>query len=165
MRQVSFIAGLIVGLLASPMAVARENDVSAGIRAYANQQYVVASELLEPPAQRGNAIAQTYLGFMYRDGRGVPLDYVEAARWFQAAAEQGEPIAQFFLALLYDKGFGVKRDFVQAETWLDLATAHASRQDRDYWARIRDAVASKLTGDELAQARARALAFAPTRVP
>jgi len=165
MRQVSFIAGLIVGLLASPIVAAHENPVAAGVRAYANQQYALASELFEPQAKLGNMIAETYLGFMYRDGRGVPQNYVEAARWFQAAANQGEPTAQFFLALLYDAGLGVNRDFVQAETWLDIAAAHASRRDRDYWAGMRDAVASKITGDELAQARARALAFTPHKVP
>jgi TPR repeat protein len=165
MRRISFIAGAVFCLLASHTAAARADRVAEGVRAYARQQYVLASELLIPPAQLGDPLAQTYLGFMYQEGRGVPRDYVEAARWFHAAAEQGQPTAQFFLALLYDKGFGVRRDFVNAEIWLDLAAAHASSQDRDYWSRMRDAVASKLTGEELAQAQARALAFIPFRDP
>ena len=165
MRPFSLLGGLICALLISNSAVAREDRVAAGVRAYARQEYVAASQLLLPPARVGNPIAETYLGFMYQHGRGVPQDYVEAARWFRAAAEQGEPEAQFFLALLYDRGFGVGRDFVAAETWLNLAAAHADSRDRDYWARMRDAVASKLTYEELAKARAQALAFAPTRVP
>lgn len=165
MRQVSLIAGLIVGILVCSLGAAHADYVSAGVRAYARQQYVVAARLMEPAAKLGNPVAQTYLGFMYRDGRGVPQDYVEAARWFRAAAEQGEPAAQFFLALLYNEGFGVAHDFVEAEMWLDLATAHASPRDRDFWMRMRDAVASKLSLDDLARARALALAFKPTRDP
>jgi len=164
MRQGIFIAGLIFGLLAPPVATAHADPVSAGVRAYAKQRYVVAAELLEPPAQLGDPLAQTYLGFMYQDGRGVPQNYEQAARWFRAAAVQGQPTAQFFLALLYDKGFGVRRDFVDAEMWLDVAAAHANGHDRDYWVRMRDAVASKLTIDELTEARARALAFSPIPV-
>jgi len=165
MRQVSLIAGFLFGLLAAPIAGARADTVAEGVRAYARQQYVLAAKLLQPPAEYGDALAQTYLGFMYQNGRGVPQDYVAAGRWFQDAAEQGQPTAQFFLALLYDKGYGVKRDFVDAAMWLDLAAAHANSRDRDYWSRMRDAVESKLTRDELAQAQARALAFKPRKDP
>ena len=59
----------------------------------------------------------------------------------------------------------MKLDFVQAEMWLDIAAAHADSRYRDYWARMRDAVATKLTHDELTQARALAVAFVPIRTP
>jgi TPR repeat protein len=164
MRPISVIAGLVFGLLASSIAVAHDDAVASGVRAYSRQQYVLASELLQSPAQLGDPLAQTYLGFMYQEGRGVPRDYEVAAHWFRAAADQGQPTAQFFLGLLYDKGFGVRRDFVDAEKWLNLAAAHANNHDRDYWARMRDAVAGKLTIDELREARARSLAFTPIEV-
>ena len=53
------------------------------------------------------------------------------------------------------------QDWVQAEVWLNLAAAQASAHERDYWARIRDAVAEKLTLDQLAEARQRAFGWAP----
>ncbi|MGO8670277.1 MAG: tetratricopeptide repeat protein, partial [Capsulimonadaceae bacterium] len=98
---------------------------------------------------------------MYQTGRGVPRDYVAAAGWLQLAAEQGEPTAQFLLGLLFDKGYGVPEDWVQAEVWLNLAASQASGDQRDYWARVRDAVAQKLTLDQLAEARRRAFSWVP----
>jgi TPR repeat protein len=86
---------------------------------------------------------------------------VVAAQWLRRAADQGYPAAQFLLGLMFDKGHGVRQDFVEAEVLLDLATAHAQPRVRDYWTRIRDAVAGKLTQDELADAQKRALQFRP----
>ena len=85
-----------------------------------------------------------------------------AARgWLTRAAQQGAPTAQFLLGGIYDRGEGVTTDFVTAEVWYDLAAAHAEPGKRDYWARMRDAVAGKLTRAELAQAQKRAAAWTP----
>ena len=67
--------------------------------------------------------AQTYLGFMFETGRGVPQNYTDAAMWYRRAAEQGDSLAQYSLGLLYDRGFGVPQDIVEAAKWLNLATA------------------------------------------
>jgi TPR repeat protein len=151
---------LVLGVLFAGAAKA-DSRVAAGLRAYASGRYALAAQLLTPPAAAGDATAETYLGFIFQKGRGVPKNYAEAARWFYAAASQGEPTAQFFLALLFDRGLGVTRSFVQAYAWLDLAAAGAPARQRDYWAKMRDAVANKLSYDELAEAQAQALAFAP----
>ena len=37
-------------------------------------------------ADQGDALAQTILGNMYRDGRGVVQDYVQAHMWYNLAA-------------------------------------------------------------------------------
>ena len=37
-------------------------------------------------AGQGHASSQSNLGFMYRDGEGVPQDYVQAHMWFNLAA-------------------------------------------------------------------------------
>jgi hypothetical protein len=97
----------------------------------------------------------------YSRGLGAPRDFALAAQWWRAAAEQGEPAAQFFLGLAYDKGQGAPQDFVTAEVWLILAAADAPAQRREYWARIRDAVAGKLSLAELRQAQASAVAWRP----
>ena len=81
----------------------------------------------------------------------------------RCAAEQGEPAAQFFLGLLYDRGQGVAENPVEAEKWLDLAAARAPKPKREYWATMRDTIAGKMTLDELAEARRRAVAWYPLR--
>ena len=45
-------------------------------------------------ADQGLAYAQTYLGYMYRWGLGVPKDYKTAVKWWTRAAEQGNAYAQ-----------------------------------------------------------------------
>jgi hypothetical protein len=132
-----------------------------GVAAFKRQDYRLASQIFIPLAEQGNASAQTYLGFMFETGRGVPRNYTEAAMWYRRAAEQGDSLAQYSLGLLYDRGFGVPRNIVEAAKWLELSTAGAPRQAREARARIRDAVTTKMTRGEIAQARLRALEWAP----
>jgi TPR repeat protein len=140
---------------------AKADAVSAGQRAFARHDYVRAASLLLLEAERGSPVAQTYLGYMYQYGLGVPQDYVLATSWLHQAAEQGEPTGQFLLGLLFDKGYGVPQDWVEAEVWLNRAAAHAGGTRQEYFARIRDAVAQKLTLDQLAESQRRASAWAP----
>jgi TPR repeat protein len=134
-----------------------------GMAAYNRQDFLRASSIFIPLAERGVAPAQAWLGFMFETGRGVPQNYTEAAMWYRRAAEQGDSLAQYSLGLLYDKGQGVPRDIVEASKWLNLSTAAAPRQAREARARIRDAVTTKMTRGEIARARARALGWAPVR--
>ena len=140
---------------------AKAGALSAGMRAFARHDYVRAASLLLVEAERGSPVAQTYLGYMYQYGLGVPQDYVLATSWLHQAAEQGEPTGQFLLGLLFDKGYGVPQDWVQAEVWLNLAAAHAGVRQQEYFGRVRDAVARKLTLNQVAEAQRRASARAP----
>jgi uncharacterized protein len=156
---------LAVLLLAAAASAAGLNRATAGptLRsgeaAMARQDYIAAARILAPIAQHGNPDAQAIMGYLYAIGRGVPQNYTQAAIWYRRAAEQGNPWAQYELGLLYDKGFGVPEDVVEAEKWLILATAGSSTGSADDRARIRDAVRTKMTLGELAQARMRALAW------
>jgi TPR repeat protein len=135
--------------------------VSEGVLAFRRGDYPTAARKLTPLAERGNAEAQALLGFMYEYGRGVPQNAVVAVQWYQCAAEQGHPSAQYQLGLMYDKGQGVRRSVVLAYTWLNLAAAHARPSEREYYLRIRDAVASKLNTAQIAEAQALAYNWAP----
>jgi TPR repeat protein len=104
-------------------------------------------------AVAGYAKAQAMLGFMYATGRGVPQNYPVAIRWYCRAAEQGNPAAQYLLGLAYDKGQGVQQDEVLAHKWLILAAAKATGREREYYARIRDAVASKMSAEQVGAAQ------------
>ena len=139
---------------------ARVSALTEGERAYARHDYVRAAPLLLAEAEQGSPNAQTYIGYMYQNGFGVPQNYVAAAGWLNEAAQHGQPTAQFLLGLLFDKGFGVPQDWVQAETWLILATSQSGGRERDYWMRIRNGIALKLTLDQRAEAQRRAYIWA-----
>jgi hypothetical protein len=150
-------------LLFSAGDFAEAASLRQGMSAFNRHDYVSASRIFIPLAEQGDAAAQSYLGFMFETGRGVPQNYTEAAMWYRRAAEQGDSLAQYSLGLLYDKGFGVPRDVIEAGKWLNLSTAASPRPAREARARIRDAVTTKMTRGELAQARLRALEWAPSR--
>ena len=151
---------LAVGALGSAAAAP---TLHQGVAAMARQDYPAAVAILSPLAQNGNPAAQAYLGYLYAVGRGVPQDYTQAAIWYRRAAEQGHPGAQYELGLLYDKGQGVPVNVIQAEKWLILATAAAPKEAADDRTRMRDAVRTKMTLGELAQARMEALGWRPRR--
>ena len=150
-------------LLFSAGNYAEAQSFRQGVSAFNRQDYVSASQIFIPLAEQGVPAAQSYLGFLFQTGRGVPQNYTEAAMWYRRAAEQGDSLGQYSLGLLYDRGQGVPRDIVEASKWLNLSAAAAPRRAREARARIRDAVTTKMTRGEIAQARLRALEWAPGR--
>jgi uncharacterized protein len=159
-------ARIIIGAIAFALSAVSPADASslrAGTTAFGREDYVAAAGILGPLAEHGVAKAQTYLGFMYANGRGVPQSYVEAAKWYCRAAAQDEATAQYMFGLMNDKGQGVTENRIEAHKWLNLAAAHAPRSDREDWVRIRDAVGSKMTLAQLAEARRRAVEWRPWR--
>jgi hypothetical protein len=158
-----FAAAGAAALLLSTPTFANAQSLRQGVSAFHRQDYVSASRAFIPLAEQGVPAAQSYLGFMFQTGRGVPQNYTEAAMWYRRAAEQGDSLAQYSLGLLYDRGQGVPQNIVEAGKWLNLGTAGAPRRAREARARIRDAVTTKMTRGEIAQARLRALEWAPSR--
>ena len=86
---------------------------------------IPAEELhtLRTQANQGVAEAQTNLGLLYYDGRGVPRDYTQAREWFEKAAPQGDANAQYNLGVMYDFEKGVPQDFEKARRWYEKAAA------------------------------------------
>ncbi len=144
------LAGLS-GIGAMPSAHA--DALARGTAAYSRGDYIRAARELTPLAQRGNARALGLLGFLYEHGFGEPQIYSVAADLYMHGAVQGDPFSQAMLGLMYDKGHGVPLNFVLAYTWLNLATAHTSGSQRDAYARFRDAVASKMSTNEINEAQ------------
>jgi uncharacterized protein len=145
-----------VVIFSAPVAA---DQLRNGTRAFAAHDYVTAARIFTDLAPLGDARAQTYLGYMFANGKGVPQNYMVAAGWYRCASQQGFPAAQYLLGLMYDKGQGVPQDYTVAYALLDLAVAGAG-PERERWARIRDAVASKLSLFE--RARGQQLAFEGT---
>lgn len=72
---------------------------------------------LSKSATQGYAGAQTYLGVLYTEGRGLAKNDGEAVKWYLKAAKQGDSMAQYNLALLYDRAGNTKEStywFAQA---------------------------------------------------
>ena len=74
-----------VPLTTAPLSVA----LDAGLSAYQNHDYETAFDRWLPRAEAGDANAQFFVGGLYRDGAGVPVDPVRAYRWWSLAAAQG----------------------------------------------------------------------------
>jgi TPR repeat protein len=83
--------------------------------------YVEAAKWWRKAADQGDAGAQSDLGWLYSNGRGVETDYVEAARWYLRSAEQGNSAAQHWLGHLYLNGRGVDQDEAEAFKWFRQA--------------------------------------------
>jgi len=140
---------LVAGLAAiSPASGASLRD---GQAAFSRGDYVRAARLLAPIARRGNPRAMTMMGYMYDNGFGVPQSWDAAVEFYGGAAEAGEPTAQHLLGLMYDKGHGVDRDDVLAYKWLSLAAAAAPLREREPYLRIRDAVAAKMSYNQIVE--------------
>ncbi|WP_084143817.1 tetratricopeptide repeat protein [Methylocapsa acidiphila] len=135
-----------------PASLTAGDAFRAGNAAYAAHHYAEAAKIFSDLAVQGDPRAQTLLGFMFANGRGVPQNFIVAAGWYRCAAKQGFAAAQYFLGVQYDKGLGVPQDFVMSYALLDLAVASAG-PERHYWVKIRDAVLTKLTVAETLQAQ------------
>jgi len=122
---------------------------SAGLSEEKNKDsrtnHVAALRPTKQSAWHRSAKAAALLGFKYEHGLGVPQSFDVAVDLYVRAAEQGDPTGQYLLGLMYDKGHGVWQDEVLAYKWLNLAAAHAPARNREYYLRLRDAVASKMT--------------------
>ncbi len=153
MRIVAGCSAIVVAVL-----LAGSVDAAARERIFAPLPYIAAGKVIRL-AKIGDPRAQARLGWMYETGRGVPQNYYEAAKWYYAAADRGNGFAQLHLGLMYNKGQGVHRDYVRAEMWFNLAASQSTGDDRDYAARLRDALASKMTTAQLAAAQDLATAW------
>jgi TPR repeat protein len=139
------------------------DTLARGVTAFERGDYVRAARDLSPLAARGNARALGLLGFMYEHGFGVPQAYEAAYDFYCQGAIRGNPFAQAMLGLMYDKGHGVHHDYIQAYKWLNLAAARSRGRERDAYLRFRDAVASKMSRDEIVVGQRLALSWLPNQ--
>ncbi|MDZ5646080.1 tetratricopeptide repeat protein [Nitrospirillum sp. BR 11828] len=102
---------------------AATSALDQGIAAFEAGKETEAVALLTPLAEKGDAEAQTYLGWIYEEppmaiepasGRRAPPPFVhdnaQARAWYEKAAAQGEAHAMNNLGSLYFLGRGVPQD-------------------------------------------------------
>lgn len=158
-RGHALLLAVLMGVMGIPAA--RAASLAQGAAAFQRGDYVRAYRELSPLARLGNAKALGLLGFMYEHGFGAPQAYEAAADLYTQGAIQGNPFAQAMLGLMYDKGHGVPQDFVLAYKWLNLATARTRGRERNAYQRFRDAVASKMSTNEILAGQRLALTWTP----
>jgi TPR repeat protein len=112
---------------------------------------------------RESARALGRIGFRYENGFGVPQNYDVAADYYARAAEGGDTFAQSRLGLSYDRGHGVPQNFVLSYKWLDLAAARAPRSERDFYIKLRNAVAQKMSHEQVTEGQELAIEWAASR--
>lgn len=78
---------------------------------------LITMTVLLPAAEKGDAAAQTVLGWMYATGFGVESNDMQAAIWYRKAAEQGNMFGQYYLAGCFMGGRGVAQDVVASHKW------------------------------------------------
>jgi TPR repeat protein len=83
---------------------------------------------LKTLAAQGSPWAQSQLGQLYANGRGVPQDYATARGWYEKAAAQGNTWAQAQLGQLYANGRGVPQDNKKARQWWEQAALQGNAQ-------------------------------------
>jgi TPR repeat protein len=115
-------------------------------------------------AAQGRVLAQNNIGYLYEHGLGVRADSAQAVEWYRKAADQGDPTGQMNLGVMYETGRGVPQDLVQAHARYSIAVSRfADARKRDAATKARDAVAVRMTPDQIADAKGLASAWQPAK--
>ena len=92
-----------------------------GMEAYGKGDYKTAMDNWKPVADGGDAAAETNVGLLYSQGKGVKQDYKQALDWYMKAAMQNYPDAEYNLGILYQDGKGTAADPKEAKRWFGYA--------------------------------------------
>ena len=102
------------------LSLARENIYG--------KNYHAAAVTLQGLADEGVALAQSMLGLLYAQGKGVGQDFGVSVELFAKAAAQGDPDGQYYMGYSYLEGSGVEADPVTALAWFIQAAARDHEQ-------------------------------------
>ena len=134
-------------------------NYQAGMKHYRPENAAQAVAELKPLAEQGDADAQFKLGSLYYQGLGLPQDYKEAIIWLRKAAEQRNVYAQVTLGTIYAEGVrgAIEKDYPQALMWFIFAAAEGDKEAMEF----RDAMASRMTPSQIAEAQKMGREFKP----
>lgn len=100
---------LFAALHGGALSPATAADFDKGLAAYKAGDYQTALAEWRPLAEAGDVNAQTMLGLVYAEGKGVPQDNVAAQMWLNLAASKVGPATS-------------KQHQIAVETWDQLAS-------------------------------------------
>ena len=121
--------------LASPV-MANEAEFAQAVSYYSSQNYGQAFVLFNKLAEQGNTMAQSNLGNMYADGKGVRQDYAQAVAWYRKAYAQGHAKAAYNIGVRYYNGEGVRQNYSIAKEWLGKACDLGDQQGCDEYRKL-----------------------------
>jgi TPR repeat protein len=158
MKRLAAILALALGLVFNASA-----GMDEGVQYYISGEYDKALAEFKPLAEKGDAKAQYYVGFMYHHGYGMKRDEAEAAKWFLMGANQGEWQSQYYLGVIYEKGVGMKQDLPAAHMWLSLAATNPGTTFRDslHTKEAVNKLEHKMNPEQIAQAKDMAKGWKP----
>lgn len=114
-------ASRLLAALLSLFVVSAQADFDSGMYAYSMGNYEDAAREFKKCADRGEAQGEYYVGLLYEEGQGVPMDYKLAMDWYTKAANRGDVDAAFALGRMYSQGLGVEQDRARAYAWYSRA--------------------------------------------
>ncbi|WOJ96334.1 tetratricopeptide repeat protein [Congregibacter brevis] len=126
------------------MALFREYKISGDSAAQTD-----AIVMLRDAANNGHSSAQSEMGDLFFEGRGVVQDFVQASDWYKKAASQGYAEAMYGLGKMSRSGWGMEVSLVDAYVWLNLASARGESRALQ----ARQEVLSQLSSTQLADAQ------------
>ena len=141
-------------LLATALLTAFTFGPSGGVAAatlddavavYKQGAFEDAAPILEHLADAGDPTANFWLGSMWHQGRGKPVNYRTAHGLYRTAAYHGNADAQNNLGLLYRDGEGVEQSPVVSYAWFSLAAA----QDNPVAKRNLDRLSTRMRPGEI----------------
>ncbi|MFM9960294.1 MAG: protein kinase domain-containing protein [Planctomycetaceae bacterium] len=87
-----------------------------------------ARRLFRVAAERGHTLAMTFVGDIFINGEGTPVDKDEGTKWYcwsmpklQRLAERGDPIAQVQFGCMIEQGLGVEANGKLGVEWIAKA--------------------------------------------
>jgi localization factor PodJL len=135
------------GLVPAQYRIGNHYEKGLGV----TRDFSLAALWYQRAAESGNARAMHNLAVLLAEGVNGSPDYEAAVGWFSRAAEYGVRDSQYNLAVLLARGLGAQQDLSGSYVWFAIAAAQG---DEDAAAK-RDEVAGRLSGPELALARAK----------
>lgn len=103
--------------------------------AFNNSNYAAAAKLYIVLAEQGEVSAQTNLGWIFNNGKGVTKNLKEAIKWYRLAADQGNPVAQNGLGSVY---LDDVQDKQEAKKWFLLSVAQGNTDAQKNLERMND---------------------------
>ncbi|MCS3903780.1 TPR repeat protein [Methylohalomonas lacus] len=111
--------------------------------ALATGDYRSALDALQREALAGNAAAESRLGDLYFNGKGVERNPDRALLWYRRAAKRGYADAQYQLGNMHRSGKGVLKDNYKARDWYALAAEQGHDRARERLETLEQQLAEK----------------------
>ncbi len=100
---------------------ANNSDIDRGIAQFKAKKFDSSYKILKPYADKGDRVAQFYVGLLYDMGSIKMMDKFRAVEWYRKSAEQGYADAQYDMGVMFSKGEGIYKDLKEAYYWYSKA--------------------------------------------